>query len=110
MEIIIELLLGLLQVVLEFLLYVFIEIFGSVILCYTGLLVIYLISFGQIKKSLDKQSISTLHYMKTNRLLGLYYRNGETYISKNSAMNIGIVFWLVMPILICILVIYAGSA
>jgi hypothetical protein len=102
MEIIIQIILGLLQLVLE--------ILGPAILYHTGLIVIYIISLGQIKKSLDKQSLSTLHYMKTNRLLGLYYREGETYISKNSAINIGCVFWLIMPIVIIIVVISAGSA
>lgn len=102
MEVIIEIILGLLQVVLEPL---FVFVFYR-----TGLIVIYLVSVGNIKNSVDDQSLSTLNFMRTNRFLGLYYRNDKTYILKKSAIDIGFLFWFILIIVITIWFVSAGSA
>jgi len=102
MEVIIEIILGLLQVVLEPL---FVFVFYR-----TGLIFVYLLSCGHIKKSVDEQSLYTLNFIRTNRFLGLYYRNGETYILKKSAIDIGFLFWFILIIVITIWLVSAGSA
>jgi hypothetical protein len=102
MEIIIELILSLLQGLLEFIIklilyLIFVEFLFPRLCYYTGLLLITGASLGQLKVEQWFLDQSKINKNSSSDILNSELRR-KFDISKNSSITVGVIFWVIAPI------------